>query len=70
MTSYNEINNTKAMYSNISITDVRSHYTLWSEEGQRKWYVYKCLSKEPLSEFGKSFKTSTWIMMSPGLHNQ
>ena len=38
MTSYNDINNTKAVYSNISLEDMRTHYTLWSEEGQKKWY--------------------------------
>ena len=70
MTSYNDINSTKAIYTNISVDDMRSHYTLWSEEGSKKWYVYKCRTKGPLSEFGKSFKSSTWIMMSPGLHNQ
>ena len=70
MTSYDNINNTKALYSNISLEDIRTHYTLWSEEGQKKWYVYKCKAKWALDEFGKSFKTSTWIMMSPGLHNQ
>jgi len=70
MTSYDNINNTKALYSNISLEDIRTHYTLWSEEGQKKWYVYKCKAKWALDEFGKSFKSSTWIMMSPGLHNQ
>ena len=70
MTSYNDINNTKAVYSNISLEDMRTHYTLWSEEGQKKWYVYKCKAKGALADFGKSFKSSTWIMMSPGLHNQ
>tara|TARA_B110000967_G_C18845663_1_gene541820 strand:- start:349 stop:1131 length:783 start_codon:yes stop_codon:yes gene_type:complete len=70
MTSYDDINNTKAIYSNISIDDIRTHYTLWSEEGQKKWYVYKCKVKWALNNFGKTFKRSSWIMMSPGLHNQ
>ncbi len=70
MTSYDEINNTKAIYSNISIPDIRTHYTLWSEEGLHQWYVYKCKEKHPLDNFGSYFRTSTWIMMSPGLHNQ
>jgi hypothetical protein len=70
MTSYDEINNTKSIYSNISLEDIGTHYTLWSEEGQKKWYVYKCKEKPSLNKFGKTFKTSTWIMMSPGLHNQ
>ena len=70
MTSYDEINNTKAIYSNISLEDIRTHYTLWSEEGQKKWYVYKCKEKTPLKIFGTSFKYSSWIMMCPGLHNQ
>ena len=70
MTSYDEINNTKAIYSNISLEDIRTHYTLWSEEGQKKWYVYKCKEKTPLEIFGTSFKYSSWIMMCPGLHNQ
>jgi len=70
MTSYDEINNTKAVYSGISLEDIRTHYTLWSEEGQRQWYVYKCKTKSPLDKFGKSFGYSSWIMMSPALHNQ
>ena len=70
MTSYDEINNTKATYSKISLNDIRTHYTLWSEEGQRQWYVYKCKTKSPLDKFGKSFGYSSWIMMSPALHNQ
>ena len=70
MTSYDTINNTKAIYSNISLEDIRTHYTLWSEEGQRNWFVYKCKSKQDLEEFGKTFKVSSWIMMSPALNSQ
>tara|TARA_B100001093_G_scaffold31220_1_gene27006 strand:+ start:6442 stop:7224 length:783 start_codon:yes stop_codon:yes gene_type:complete len=70
MTSYDEINNTKATYSKISLNDIRTHYTLWSEEGQRQWYVYKCKTKSPLDKFGKSFGYSSWIMMSPALDTQ
>ena len=70
MTSYNEINSTKAIYSNISLDDIRTHYTLWSEEGQKKWYVYKCKEKYALETFGKTFTYSSWIMMSPALFNQ
>tara|TARA_A200000159_G_C7222029_1_gene296535 strand:- start:70 stop:852 length:783 start_codon:yes stop_codon:yes gene_type:complete len=70
MTSYDEINNTKATYSKISLNDIRTHYTLWSEEGQKQWYVYKCKTKSPLDKFGKSFGYSSWIMMSPALDTQ
>ena len=72
MTSYDEINNTKAIYSQISLNDIRTHYTLWSEEGQKQWYVYKCKTKKHLEEFGKPkhWPYSSWIMMSPALYNQ
>jgi len=72
MTSYDEINNTKATYSKISLNDIRTHYTLWSEEGQKQWYVYKCKTKRHLDEFGKpeNWPYSSWVMMSPRLHNQ
>lgn len=68
--NYENINKTKSIFSNISLEDIRCHYTLWSEEGQQRWFVYKCKIKEDLEEFSKTFRVSSWIMMSPALNSQ
>ena len=65
-----DINNTKSVYSNISTSDIMINYTLWSEEGQQNWFVYKCRNKMDLQRFGKTFSYSSWIMMAPGLSTQ
>lgn len=68
--NYDTINQTKSIFSNISLEDIRCHYTLWSEEGQKRWFVYKCKKKENLEKFSKTFKVSSWIIMSPALNSQ
>jgi len=67
---YDTINNTQSIFSNISLEDIRTHYTLWSEEGQKRWFVYKCKIKKDLEKFSNTFKVSSWIIMSPGLNSQ
>ena len=59
MTSYNDINNTKAVYSNISLEDMGNSLYNLVRRGSKKWYVYKCQVKGALADFGKSFKTSS-----------